>query len=283
MKSRTHRIGGNTYDEERALYNLTDTEVTNCTFSGPADGESAFKEAKYISVSDCKFSLRYPFWHTKEFEVLGCEMDNLTRAPLWYSENGIIANCSINGVKCLRECRDIVLDNCNIVSPEFGWRCKNVDMNDCDVESEYFLFECRGGKIERLHLKGKYSFQYTYDLTVENSLLETKDAFWHAENVVVRNCTITGAYFGWYSHGLTLENCHISGTQPFCYCEDLKLINCTMEGTDLSFECSSVNADVKGEILSVKNPKSGCITADSICEIIRDGTIFESSCEITVR
>ena len=67
---------------------------------------------------------------------------------------------------------------------------------------------------------------------------------------------------------LTLINCKIIGTQPLCYCKNLKLINCTMEDTDLSFEYSEVEADVKGHIISVKNPKSGTITADSVGEVI---------------
>ena len=41
-----------------------------------------------------------------------------------------------------------------------------------------------------------------------------------------------------------------------------------MENTDLSFEYSDVEADIKGYILSVKNPKSGIITADSVGEVI---------------
>jgi len=48
-------------DEERALYNLDGAQVLNCTFAGPADGESAFKECRNITVKNCSFSLRYPF------------------------------------------------------------------------------------------------------------------------------------------------------------------------------------------------------------------------------
>ena len=44
-----------------------------------------------------------------------------------------------------------------------------------------------------------------------------------------------------------------------------------MESTDLSFEYSEVEADIKGHIDSVKNPKSGIIVADSVGEIILEG------------
>ena len=37
-------IQNRTMDEERALYGLHNAEVVNCEFSGPRDGESAWKE-----------------------------------------------------------------------------------------------------------------------------------------------------------------------------------------------------------------------------------------------
>lgn len=50
---------------------------------------------------------------------------------------------------------------------------------------------------------------------------------------------------------------------------------------DLSFEKSYVHASINGEIMSVKNPAGGVITADAICEIIQEDTTSE--CEIRVR
>ena len=52
-----------TFDEERALYGSRGAEVVNCRFDGPADGESALKESRDITVKDSFFNLRYPFWH----------------------------------------------------------------------------------------------------------------------------------------------------------------------------------------------------------------------------
>ena len=46
------------FDEERALYGISDTMVQNCNFDGPADGESAFKECTNIEVEGCCFNLR---------------------------------------------------------------------------------------------------------------------------------------------------------------------------------------------------------------------------------
>ncbi|MDE7044247.1 MAG: DUF3737 family protein, partial [Acetatifactor sp.] len=55
------------------------------------------------------------------------------------------------------------------------------------------------------------------------------------------------------------------------------------EDTDLSFEYSDVEADVKGHILSVKNPRSGRITADSVGEIIRGDAVMECTGEVILR
>ena len=276
-------IKGNTYDEERALYNLQNATVDSCTFAGPADGESAFKEAKDIEVVNCEFHLRYPLWHTERFALRDCTMDINTRAPLWYSSQGIIENCELHGVKCLRECTDIEVRNSDIISPEFGWRCSNLDFTNSVAEGEYIFFESKSGRFTDFKLKGKYSFQYVEDMVFENCVLDTKDAFWHAKNVTCRNCIIKGEYLGWYSDALTLIDCKLSGTQPLCYCKRLKLVNCEMENADLSFEYSEVDAEIKGGIMSVKNPAKGRIIADSYGEIITENSVMELSCEIFTR
>lgn len=271
------------FDQERALYHLTDSLVSACLFSGPADGESVLKECRNITVKDCIFSLRYPLWHAHGFKLLDSSMDDKTRAPIWYAENGRIENCDINGVKCLRECDHIGIFNSRIVSPEFGWKCRDVKIADSQIESEYLLFESRDVIIANLQMKGKYSFQYIKNMTIRDSFLDTKDAFWHSSHVTVENSVVKGEYLGWFSDHLTLINCRIIGTQPLCYCNHLKLVNCTMEETDLSFEYSDVEAEIQGPILSVKNPKSGTIVADSVGEIIWEDPIMETKGKIILR
>lgn len=277
------QIENKIYEEERALYHLQKATVKNCTFAGAADGESALKECRHIAVTGCRFALRYPLWHARDFLVENSKMEETARAPLWYCREGKIADTEILSVKCLRECENVTLEKCKILSPEFGWRCRKLKSKDCRIESEYFLFESRNVEIHSLDLHGKYSFQYTKEIEIEASVLDTKDAFWHSKNVTVRNSTVKGEYLGWYSEGLTLENCRIIGTQPLCYCKKLKLINCTMEQTDLAFEYSEVEAEINGEILSVKNPRSGFITADRIGEIITENSLVKSDCKITQR
>ena len=278
-----NQISNQTFDEERSLYNIKDTEVLNCKFEGPADGESVLKECRNFSVNGCSFSLRYPMWHAKKFLLKNSSMDEKTRAPLWYCIDGKITYCDIQGIKCLRECKNISVDNCHIVSPEFGWRCKGVKITNSAIDSMYFLFESKDVEIENLTMTGKYSFQYMKNLSIKNSNLDTKDAFWHSKNVVVKDSVVKGEYLGWFSENLTFINCKIIGTQPLCYCKNLKLINCTMEDTDLAFEYSDVKADVKGHILSVKNPKSGTITADSIGDIIMEDAVMKCSGKVLLR
>ena len=56
-----------------------------------------------------------------------------------------------------------------------------------------------------------------------------------------------------------------------------------MVGTDLAFEYSDVEATVNGHILSVKNPRSGTVVADSVGEIIMDSDVMEISGTVRIR
>lgn len=271
------------FDEERALYHIQGADIKKCIFAGPADGESVLKESRDVNLSDCSFSLRYPLWHVKKFTMEHSTMDELTRAAIWYAEDGLIKDSRLGGIKAVRECERIRLEHCQIVSPEFGWKSGDITLTDSELESEYPFFDSRNVKLERVKLKGKYSFQYMKGLEITDCVLDTKDAFWHSENVTVRNSIVKGEYLAWFSDGLTLIDCRIIGTQPLCYCKNLKLVNCTMEETDLSFEYSEVEADVKGHVISIKNPKSGTITVDSVGEIVKEAPVMECTGEIIVR
>ena len=271
------------FDEERALYNLTGGDVVDCVFAGPMDGESALKEARDVNVKNCSFSLRYPLWHVKKFTVQGTTMDALTRAAIWYAEGGEITDSMLGGIKAVRECDNILLKGCKVDSSEFGWKSRGIRIEDTEITSEYLLFDSRDVYLKNVKMKGKYSFQYIESLEIEDCQFNTKDAFWHSKNVTVRNTVIRGEYLGWFSEGLTLINCKIIGTQPLCYCKDLKLINCEMEEADLSFEYSDVEADIRGGVISVKNPKSGVITVDSVGEVIWDNPVMECNGKVVLR
>ncbi len=263
-------ITNKTFDEERALYAAQDVLMKDCSFEGPADGESAFKEGRDVAVDHCFFNLRYPFWHDSRLKIENSEMTELCRAALWYSENVEINNTKLHGIKALRECANIKMRGCDIISPEFGWSARGITMEDCTAQSEYFMMRSDHLNFRDVRFKGKYSFQYITDSVFENCVFDTKDAFWHGKNITVRNSVGKGEYLAWYSENVTFENCKIIGTQPLCYCKNLKLINCEMIDTDLSFERSDVEATLTAPIVSIKNPLSGHIYVPAVGEIIMD-------------
>ncbi|MDE6725450.1 MAG: DUF3737 family protein [Ruminiclostridium sp.] len=263
-------IANQTYDEERALYGQHDISVRECSFDGPADGESAFKECGNVEAKDCFFNLRYPFWHDDGLKIARSEMTELCRAALWYSRDIEITDTKMHGIKALRECANVKMSGCDVISPEFGWSVKGLEMTYCTVESEYFMMRSEDLNFSNVNFKGKYSFQYIENSLFEDCVFDTKDAFWHAKNVTVRNCVVKGEYLAWYCENVTFENCKIIGTQPLCYCKNLKLINCEMIDTDLSFEKSEVEATITTSVMSIKNPLSGHIYAPCVGEVIRD-------------
>lgn len=273
-------IQNQTFDEERALYGSRDIFVKDCSFDGPADGESAFKECSNVQADHSFFNLRYPFWHDHGLKISDSEMTELCRAAIWYSDHITITNTKLHGIKALRECSDVTMRGCDIVSPEFGWSVHGIEMENCTAESEYFMMRSANLHFDNVRMKGKYSFQYIENSVFENCQFDTKDAFWHAKNVVVRDSVVKGEYLAWYCENVTFENCKIIGTQPLCYCKGLKLINCEMIDTDLAFERSDVQASITTPVLSIKNPLSGRITVSAVGEIIRD--IPEAKGEIAV-
>lgn len=278
------KIEKQNFPYERDLYGVDGVHLVDCTFSGPEDGESALKEARNIILEGCTMDLRYPLWHDVNVRLDRVTMTERCRAAIWYTEYLRAKNCELLGIKAVRECRDITVADSRIVSPEFGWKSHGVTLQNVDITSEYLFLMATELQLENVTFKGKYSFQYTQNVVIENSNLDTKDAFWHAKNVTVKNSVVKGEYLGWYSENVTFVNCKIIGTQPLCYCNGLRLIDCTMEATDFSFEYSDVEATVRGQILSVKNPRSGHIEADGYGEIIyTDDSKYPCDCTVTSR
>lgn len=274
-------ITGQTFDEERALYALSDIQAENCRFDGPADGESAFKECRNIAIRNTFFNLRYPMWHVTGLKLENSELTDKCRAAIWYTRDAEITNSALHGIKALRECANISIKGCDIISPEFGWSVNSIRMENSKAVSEYFMMRSTDLAFDNVSLDGKYSFQYIENGSFSNCSFNTKDAFWHAKNVIVKDSVINGEYLAWYSENLTLENCTIRGTQPFCYCKNLKLINCRMENCDLAFEKSEVDAVVLSHVDSIKNPASGTISVQSYGNLIMDDA--EASGKVIIR
>ena len=272
-----------TLDEERALYGIHGAVVENCTFDGPADGESALKECGDIAVYNCDMRLRYPLWHVHRAELKDVRMTDTCRAALWYDSDVTIKDSRLHGIKALRECDRSTLIGCDIISPEFGWFDRGVNIQNCTLQAEYAFMHSRDMDIKGLHMTGKYSFQYVQDVVIRDSVLDTKDAFWHSKNVTVYDSVVKGEYLAWYSEGLTLIRCKISGTQPLCYCKNLTLIDCEMEGADFAFENSTVEATITTPVISIKNPYHGHIRVPEVGEMILDEHIWPGAdCDVRI-
>ncbi|MCH5244833.1 MAG: DUF3737 family protein [Muribaculaceae bacterium] len=236
-------------------------------------GESALKECSDIEAVNCRFEGKYPFWHVDGFTIKDCLFTEGGRAALWYSKNLVMSDTRVEAPKMFREMQSLSLERVEIPNAaETMWHCRGVKLRDVKVgNADYLFMHSSDIDIDRYHQDGNYSFQYCRNVTIRNAVLNTKDAFWNTENVTVIDSEINGEYLGWHSNGLTLINCRISGTQPLCYCKNLKMVDCQMaEDADLAFEFSTLEATIKGNVTSIKNPNGGTIKADSIGEVIID-------------
>lgn len=266
------------------MYCEKDLRLENVTIHA---GESALKETAAIEAVGCRFEGKYPFWCCNGFTVRDCLFTEGARAALWYSRGLLMEDCLVEAPKMFREMEDLTLRRVRIPNAaETLWSCRNVNLEDVEIQKgDYLFMHSSGIRVRGLKLQGNYSFQYCKDVEICDSVLDTKDAFWETENVTVRDSVICGEYLGWYSKGLRLVNCRIAGTQPLCYAYDLELENCIFDAdADLAFEYSSVKADIRGAVTSVKNPRTGTIVADSYGEIILDANIkAPGDCKISVR
>lgn len=274
-------ISNKEFGGERPLYNSHDLRLENVTIHV---GESSIKEGSNIEAVNCRFEGKYVFWEVKGFKVSDSYFAESARSSLWYSDGMVLNNCQVDAPKMFRRAFHIELNNCQFPNGEqMLWDCDYVKIRDCRIENADYLFmHTSHVDIDRYHQEGNYSFQYSHDVVIRNSVLNSKDALWESENVTVYDSEINGEYLGWYAKNLRLVRCHITGEQPLCYCENLILEDCTMgDDANLAFEYSTVQATVKGHIVSVKNPTSGFIHADSIGEIIVDpNQKAPANCEI---
>lgn len=253
---------------ERALFKSNDLEIEYCTFS---DGESPLKESKNLRITDSLFQWKYPLWYCNNVLVENSTMFEMARAGIWYTNNLVMNNITIVAPKTFRRCRNVTLNNVTMPNAaETLWNCKDIKMFGITVNGDYFGMNSQNIEIDGMTLTGNYSFDGVSNLVIRNSKLLSKDAFWNCDNVTVYDSFISGEYFGWNAKNVTLINCTIESLQGFCYMNDVVLKNCRLINTTLAFEYSTVNAEVKGNIDSVKNPYSGSIKADDIDEVIFD-------------
>ncbi len=278
------KIENQEFGGERPLFGSQSLHIDNVTIHA---GESALKCCTDIKATNCRFEGKYPFWHVRGFVVDHCVFTPGARAALWYSSDLTMTDTQVDAPKMFREMQNLSLTNVNIPdAQETLWHCRDVRMRNVELaHADYLFMHSENIDIENYRQQGNYSFQYCRNVVIRDAVIDSKDAFWNTENVTLVNCQLTGEYLGWHSKGLRLVNCRISGTQPLCYATDLVVENCEMApDCDLAFEDSSLQATIRGNITSVKNPKSGSIEAGSIGEIIVDEHVqAPADCRITTR
>ena len=253
---------------ERALFNSENLIVTDSVFD---DGESPLKESSNIDIEGCLFRWKYPLWYCNHINVKNSQWFEMARAGVWYTNDMQVENAMIEAPKNFRRCNELSLKNVNFFhAAETLWSCSNVKMENVTAKGDYFAMNSCDMVIDNFKLDGNYSFDGCKNVIIRNSSLLSKDAFWNSENITVYDSFISGEYLGWNAKNLTLINCTIESLQGLCYIENLVMKNCKLINTTLSFEYSTVDAEIIGEIDSVKNPKSGIIRADSIKELIME-------------
>lgn len=277
-------ITNQSFGGERPLFESHNLRLQNVTIT---EGESAIKECSNIECDHCRFEGKYPLWHVEGSIITHCYFAPGSRSAIWYSNNMLMSDCVIDGPKFFREMhnlelRDVIINDAD----ETFWNIDGLVLHNVKLhEGTYPFMGSRHIRIDHLESDSKYVFQYVKDVEIHHAHITTKDSFWEVEDVTVYDSVLDGEYLGWHSNNLRLVNCHIGGEQPLCYAHNLVLENCTFDpACDRAFEYSTVNADIRGHIESVKNPASGIIVADSIGEIILDENIkAPADCNIIIR
>lgn len=266
-------IRNQTFGGERPLFEQHGLRLEGVTIT---EGESGLKECSDIEAVECRFIGKYPLWHVKGSLVERCHFEVGARSAIWYSDDMVMNDCVIDAPKFFREMHRLTLNNVVLNdADETFWNVEGLTLRNVELHGGTYPFMGSSHiDIDGLRSDSKYVFQYVHDVVIRNAHIVTKDAFWEVRDVTIYDSEIHGEFLGWHSHNLRLVNCRISGQQPLCYAHDLVLENCTFDAdSDLMFEYSTVRADIRGRVTSVKNPASGLVVADEIGEVVIDDNI----------
>lgn len=256
---------------ERPLYASHGLRLENVTIHV---GESSIKESSDIEADNCTFEGKYVFWETYGFKVTGSYFAESARSSLWYSKDCVMTDCKVDAPKMFRRMENITVRNTDFTNGEETlWDCRNVTLQNVTIRNcDYLFMHTSDIRIENYRQDGNYSFQYARNVEIRNAVINSKDAFWESENVTLVDCEVNGEYLGWYAKNMKLVRCHLTGEQLLCYVDGLTLEDCTFgDDANLLFEYSTVNGNIKGVVVSIKNPTSGTITVEGKCgELIID-------------
>ena len=277
-------IKDQSFGGERPLFGLQDTRLEHVTIT---EGESGIKCCRNLEADHCRFIGKYPWWHVDKSLITNCYFEVGSRSAIWYSNDMVMRDCIIDGPKFFREMDGLRLERVKITdADETFWRVNNLTVKDVELhDGTYPFMFCTHVDVDGLVSDSKYVFQYVRDAVIRNARITTKDAFWETENVTVYDSELNGEYLGWHSKNLRLVRCHITGEQPLCYVDGLTLEDCSFgPDCDRMFEDSTVEADIKGSVTNIKNPRSGHITADHVGSVTLDAYLrAPGDCVITER
>lgn len=269
------------YTGERALFSSFGLKICSSVFE---DGESPLKESHDIELCECSFRWKYPLWYCHDVTAVRCTLENTARSGIWYTHNIDMKDCRIDAPKTFRRSSGITLTDVMLSDAyETLWGCSDIRLHRVSVRGDYFGMNSTDVVADGLHIDGNYAFDGGRNITIRNATLISKDAFWNCENVTVYDSVIDGEYLGWNSKNVRFVNCTIESNQGMCYMDGVYLENCRLINTDLAFEYSNVYADIRSSVVSVKNPISGFVHAQSIGELIMEPERVDiSRTEITV-
>lgn len=278
-------INNKEFGGERPLYASHNLRLENVTIHV---GESSIKESSNIEAEKCTFEGKYVFWETHGFKVSNCLFRESARSSLWYSSNCEMDHCNIEAPKMFRRMQGIKVTDCRFPNAlETFWDCSDIELKQVSIEkADYLFMHCNNIKISDYKQDGNYSFQYAKNVEIHNAVINSKDAFWEAENVTIYDSELNGEYLAWYGKNIRLVRCHLTGEQLLCYVDGLILEECTFgNDANLLFEYSHVEATIKGDVVSIKNPSSGRIKVEGkVGEIIIDeNQKAPASCSISTK
>ncbi len=256
---------------ERPLYASRDLRLEEVTIHV---GESSIKESKNIEAENCRFEGKYVFWETYGFRVNNCYFAESARSSLWYSKDLKMTNCQVDAPKMFRRMTGIEVENSKFPNAlETFWDCSDIKLKNVEIaKADYLFMHSENIRIDDYRQDGNYSFQYAKNVEIHNAVINSKDAFWESENVTIYDSELNGEYLAWYGKNIRLVRCHLTGEQLLCYVDGLILEDCTFgDDANLLFEYSTLNATIKGDVVSIKNPTSGKIVVDGkVGELIID-------------
>ncbi|RCW17242.1 hydrogenase [Streptococcus gallolyticus] len=254
---------------ERACFKAENMTITQSVF---ADGESPLKESRHLVLENDIFRWKYPLWYSRDVKARKIQLLDTARSGIWYTHQITISDSIIQAPKTFRRSSAIVLENVQMPNAQESlWSCKDITLTNVNITGDYFGMNSKHIKADNVTITGNYCFDGAENIEISNSTLLSKDAFWNCKHVLVRDSTIIGEYLAWNSEDITFINCTIESNQGLCYMKHVTLENCQLMNSDLVFEyVEDLQADIHSDMISIKNPISGNITADAIGEIIFD-------------